>query len=137
MRVEPYLNFNGRCEEALQFYTRALGAEVMMMMRMNESPDPHPPGMVPPGSEEKIMHAALRVGDTTVMVSDGGCRGEAHFEGITLSLAVQDEASAQRYFGALADGGEVQMPLGKTFWTPNFGMVKDRFGVSWMINQMD
>lgn len=137
MRVEPYLNFNGRCEEALQYYTRALGAEVLMLIRMKESPEPHPPGMVPPGSEEKIMHGALRVGDTTVMVSDGGCGGEARFEGITLSLAVQDEASAQRYFGALADGGEVQMPLGKTFWTPNFGMVKDRFGVSWMINQMD
>lgn len=137
MRVEPYLNFNGRCEEALQFYTRALGAEVLMLMRMKESPEPHPPGMVPPGSEEKIMHASLRVGDTTVMVSDGGCGGEARFEGITLSLAVQDEASAQRYFGALADGGEVQMPLGPTFWTPNFGMVRDRFGVSWMINQMD
>jgi PhnB protein len=137
MRVEPYLNFNGRCEEALQFYTRALGAEVTMLMRMKDSPDPHPPGMVPPGSEEKVMHAALRVGDTTVMVSDGGCRGEANFEGITLSLAVQDEASAQRFFGALAEGGEVQMPLAKTFWTPNFGMVKDRFGVSWMINQMD
>ena len=102
-------------------------------MRFNESPDPPPPGMVPPGSENKVMHAAFRIGDTTVMASDGRCSGQSRFGGVSLSLSAPDEAAADRLFAALAEGGQVQMPLGKTFFSPRFGMVADRFGVSWMI----
>lgn len=135
MRIEPYLNFDGRAEEAIAFYRKALGAETEMLMRMKESPEPPPPGMVPPGAEDKVMHAALRIGATRLMLSDGPCRGTPIFQGVTLSLATSDLAAAARWFDALAaDGGEVQMPLAKTFWAPAFGMVKDRFGVSWMIN---
>jgi PhnB protein len=134
MKIEPYLFFEGRCEEAIEFYRKALGAEVLMLMRFKDSPDPPPPGMVPPGSEDKVMHAGLRVGDTTLMASDGRCSGEAGSKGVSLALTVPDAATADRLFAALAEGGQVQMPLGKTFFSPRFGMVADRFGVSWMIN---
>lgn len=134
MRVEPYLFFNGRCEEAVDFYKKALSAEVTMLMRFKDSPEPHPPGMVPPGSENKIMHVSLRVGETTVMASDGRCTGQTSFQGFSLSLAVANEAEAGRIFTALANGGQVQMPLGKTFWSSCFGMVADRFGVGWMVS---
>jgi PhnB protein len=133
MPIEPYLFFNGRCEEAIEFYKKALGAEVLMMMRFNESPEPHPPGMLPPGSENKIMHACMRIGDGSVMASDGRCTGQADFQGFSLSLTAANEADASRKFAALAEGGQVQMPLGKTFWSPCFGMVADRFGVGWMV----
>lgn len=133
MPVEPYLFFNGRCEEAVEFYKKALGAEVIMLMRFKESPEPPAPGMIPPGSENKIMHVSLRVGDTTVMASDGRCTGQTDFQGFSLSLTVANETEADRKFVALADGGQVQMPLGKTFWSPCFGMVADRFGVGWMV----
>ena len=134
MEVQAYLFFDGRCEEAVEFYKKALGAKVEMLMRFKESPDPPPPGMLPPGSENKIMHSCLRIGDTAVMASDGGCTGKASFQGFSLSLAVASAAEADRLWGALADGGTVQMPIGKTFWSPRFGMVTDRFGVSWMVN---
>jgi len=133
MLVEPYLFFEGRCEEAIEFYSRALGAEVTMLMRYADSPEPPPPGVLPPGSENKIMHASLRVGDTTVMASDGKCAGQAGFQGFSLSIAVPDEVQADKLFSALAEGGQVQMPLAKTFWSPRFGMLSDRFGISWMI----
>ena len=133
MRVEAYLFFNGRCEEAVEFYKKALGAEVAMLMRFKDSPEPHQPGMVPPGSENKVMHVSLRVGDTTVMASDGRCTGQTSFQGFSLSLAVANEREAERVFAALSEGGQVQMPLGKTFWSPCFGMVADRFGVGWMV----
>jgi PhnB protein len=133
MRVEPYLFFEGRCEEALEFYRRALDAEVTMLMRMKDSPDEQPPGMVPPGSENKVMHASFRVGQTNVMASDGRCSGKPSFQGFSLSLDAANEAEATRLFEALADGGQVQMPLAKTFFSPRFGMVADRFGVSWMV----
>ena len=133
MRVQPYLFFDGRCVEALDFYKSALGAEVTMLMRFKESPDPPPPGMVPAGSEDKVMHAALRIGEATVLASDGRCQGKPSFQGFSLSLTARDEAEADRLFGALAEGGQVQMPLGKTFFSPRFGMVTDRFGVSWMV----
>lgn len=132
--IEPYLFFNGRCDEALEFYKSALGAEVQMVMRFKESPDAPPPGMVPPGFEDKIMHANFRVGSTTIMASDGCSKEAPRFEGFSLSLAVGTEAEADRYFNALAEGGKVQMPLGKTFWSPRFGMLEDRFGIAWMIN---
>jgi PhnB protein len=134
MKVVPYLFFEGRCEEAIDFYRRGLGAEVTMLMRYKESPEPPPPGMIPPGSENKVMHASLRIGDTTVMASDGRCSGQPNFRGFSLSITVPDTASADRLFAGLAGGGRVQMPLGKTFWSPRFGMVADRFGVGWMIN---
>jgi PhnB protein len=134
MHVQPYLFFNGRCEEAIEFYKKTLGAEVAMLLRMKDSPEPARPGMVPPGSENKIMHTTFRIGDTTLMASDGRCEGQPNFQGFSLSVAVPNEAEADRVFAALADGGQVQMPLAKTFWSPRFGMVADRFGVSWMIS---
>jgi PhnB protein len=133
MQVTPYLFFDGRCEEAIDFYKKTLGAQVGMMMRFNESPDPHPPGMMPPGSENKIMHAALRIGDTTVMASDGHAKGQPKFEGFSLSLNAKNETEADRLFAALADGGQVRLPLTKTFFSPRFGMVADKFGMGWMI----
>jgi PhnB protein len=132
--IEPYLFFNGRCEEAVEFYRKALGGEVQMMLRYKESPEPLKPGMVPPGFEDKIMHASFRVGGTLVMASDGCSTDKAKFEGFTLALAVASEADADRIFNALASGGQVRMPLAKTFWSPRFGMVTDKFGVGWMVS---
>lgn len=133
MKVEPYLFFNGQCEAAIAFYQQALGAELVMQMRMDESPEPQPPGMVPPGFEHKIMHASLRIGETTLMLSDGNNATKANFQGFSLSIGAADAAQAQRFYDALANGGQIQMPLGKTFFSPCFGMVADRFGVSWMV----
>ena len=133
MLVQPYLFFEGRCEEALEFYGQALGAKVEMMMRYKESPEPCDPKMVPPGSENKVMHATFHVGDSTLMASDGGCSGKPNFGGVSLSLTVPSAEDAARLFQSLGEGGQVQMPLAKTFFSPSFGMVADRFGVSWMI----
>ena len=132
--IQPYLFFNGSCEQAIEFYRKVLGAEVEMMMRFKESPEPPPPGAVPAGFENKIMHASFRVGQTTVMASDGCSTDKANFEGFSLSLSVATEPEADRVFNALANGGQVKMPLTKTFWSPRFGMVEDRFGIGWMIN---
>ena len=132
--VQPYLFFNGNCEEAVEFYRKALGAEVQMMMRFKESPEPPQPGMVPPGFENKIMHTSFRIGETTLMASDGCAAEKANFQGFSLSLSVANEAEADRVFAALADGGKITMPLSKTFWSPRFGMLEDRFGVGWMIS---
>jgi len=134
MYVQPYLFFDGRCEEAVEFYKQALGAEVTILMRFKDSPEPPQPGMIPPGAEDKVMHANLRLGDTQVMVSDGRCSGQPSFQGFALSIAVTDVAEAERLFRALGEGGQVQMPLTTTFWSPHFGMLTDRFGVTWMIN---
>ena len=133
MQVQPYLFFDGRCEEAVEFYRKALGAEVTMLMRYKDSPEPPAPGMIPPGAETKVMHASLRFGDTTVLASDGHCGGHPSFQGFSLSLTAASDAEAKRLFAALADGGQVQMPLAKTFFASIFGMVADRFGVSWMV----
>lgn len=133
MPIEPYLFFEGRCEEALAFYRRALGAEVTSLMRNRESPEPHQPGALPPGSEDKVLHAVVRIGDTTLMVSDGRCSGKPVFQGFALTITAPDVARADEMFAALAEGGQVQMPLAKTFFSPRFGMVTDRFGVLWMI----
>ena len=133
MNVEPYLFFEGRCEEAIEFYRRALGAEVTALKRFKDSPEPPPPGMVPPGAENKVMHANFRIGDTTVMASDGRCTGKPSFEGFSLSIDAASDAEADRLFAALGDGGQVQMPMSKTFFSSRFGMVADRFGVSWMV----
>ena len=107
MKVQPYLFFDGRCEEAIEFYKKTLGAEVLMLMRFSDSPDPPPPGMVPPGSENKIMHSAMRIGETEVMASDGRCMGKPTFQGVSLSLDVASEAEADRLFNALGEGGQV------------------------------
>ena len=133
MQVQPYLFFDGRCEEALDFYKKALGAEVTMLVRFKESPEPHQPGMIPPGAENKVMHASFRLGEATVMASDGHCQEKPSFQGFSLSLTVPDEARTDKLFSALAESGRVEMPLMKTFWSPRFGMVTDRFGVMWMI----
>ena len=132
--VQVYLFFNGRCEEAIEFYRKTLGAQVDFTMRFKESPEPPQPGMVPPGFENKIMHCSFRIGETTVMASDGCEAGEVKFDGFSLSLTVPNKAEADRVFAALTEGGQVRMPLTKTFWSPYFGMVADRFGIGWMIN---
>jgi PhnB protein len=131
--IQPYLFFEGRCEEAIEFYKKALGAEVMVMLRFKDSPAPPPPGL-PPGSENKIMHSQLRIGQTVVMLGDGRCSGKAaSFQGFGLSLSLANEGEVDKAFKALAEGGQVQMPLEKTFFSPRFGMVIDRFGVMWMV----
>jgi PhnB protein len=132
MQVQPYLFFDGRCDEAAQFYQKVLGAEVIMLLRFKDSPEPHAPGLAP-GCEEKVMHMNLRIGDTTLLASDGNCKGTPDFQGFSLSLTVADADEAERVFAALSDGGQVQMPLTATFFSPRFGMVADRFGVSWMV----
>lgn len=131
--VQPYLFFNGNCEQAVEFYKKALGAEVEIMVRFKDSPEPPPPGMVPPGYENKVMHVSFRVGQTTVMASDGCETEKPKFEGFALSLSFETPAEVDRAFNALADGGEVKMPPTKTFWSPRFGMLTDRFGIGWMI----
>jgi PhnB protein len=133
MLVQPYVFFDGKCEEALNFYKTALDAEIIMMMRFKDSPVPAQPGMVPPGSENKIMHAAFRIGETTLMASDGECHGKPSFQGVSLSLTVANDAEAERVFSALTAGGQVRMPLTKTFFSSRFGMAADRFGVAWMV----
>jgi len=133
MKVEPYIFFEGRCEEALEFYKKVLGAEVTMLLRYSDSPEPVPAGMVPPGSEQKIMHCGFRIGDSTLNGSDGNCLGKPVFQGFSLTVTVPDVAKCNTVFAALAEGGEVKMPLSKTFFSPQFGMVTDKFGVGWMV----
>jgi PhnB protein len=130
--VLPYLFFDGCCEEAIEFYRRVLGAEVLMLMRFKDHPEPQQAGG-PPNSGDKIMHASIRIGQTTVMASDGRCQEKPSFQGFSLNISTPDNAMAEKLFAGLADGGQVQMPLAKTFFSPQFGMVADRFGVSWMI----
>jgi PhnB protein len=133
MQVQSYLFFDGRCEEALDFYKSALGIKVDMLMRFKDNPEPMKPGMCPPGAEDKVMHAAFRIGDSLVMASDGMAKGNPEFKGFSLSVDAASEAEADKLFAALGKGGQVQMPLGKTFFSPRFGMVADKFGVSWMV----
>lgn len=130
MQVQPYLFFDGRCEEAIEFYKKTLGAEVGMLMRWKDSPDK---SMCTAANEDKVMHASLRIGEARVMASDGRNAGNPEFKGFALSLNAKDEADASQLFNALSDGGQVTMPLGKTFFSPSFGMVADKFGMHWMI----
>ncbi|MES2192480.1 MAG: VOC family protein [Pseudomonadota bacterium] len=139
MQVQPYIFFEGRCEEALNFYKTALKAEVTMLMRFKDNPEPQnsSEGCGPDASKippDSVMHASFKIGDTDMMASDGMSSGQAEFRGITLSLNPTSEAEARRIFAALSEGGKVNMPLGKTFFSPLFGMVADKFGVSWMVN---
>jgi PhnB protein len=130
MNLQPYLFFDGKCEEALDFYKRAVGAEPKMLMRFKDTPDQ---SMVSPGSHDKIMHAQIRIGDTTVLMSDGRCLGKPDFQGFALTISAKSEAEADKLFGALGEGGQVTMPLAKTFFSPRFGMLTDKFGVGWMV----
>jgi PhnB protein len=131
MHVQPYLDFNGRCDEALEFYKKAIGAKIGMVMRWKDSPDK---SMCTPQNADKVMHSQFQIGDTVVMASDGRLSGQPTFKGIMLSISAANEAEADRVFNGLADGGQVHMPLGKTFFSPRFGMVADKFGVGWMVN---
>lgn len=130
--VRSYLSLNGRCEEALAFYAKAIGAKVEMVLRFDESPEPMPAGMLPPGFEKKVMHSEFRVGDTVIMASDG-CGHGAPLSGFSLAIIMPTEDAVNRSFAALAEGGQVTMPLARTFWSPRYGMVTDKFGVAWML----
>ena len=136
--VQPYLFFNGRCDEALEFYRKTLGAEVEMLMRFKDSPEPPQEGQEGCGGgkidPDKVMHSSFRIGNTTVMASDGRCTGATNFQGFSLSIAPKTEAEADRIFAALSEGGKVEMPLTKTFWSAKFGMLEDKFGIGWMVN---
>ena len=131
MKVQPYINFAGRCEEALAFYKKSIGAEVTGLMRWKENPDG---GMQPPpGWEDKVMNAMFRIGETDLMADDGMSPTTPEFKGMTLALSAASDADTQRLFDALTEGGTVQMPLAKTFWTSSFGMLQDKFGIPWMV----
>lgn len=132
MLIQPYLFFDGRCEEALDFYGRAIGAQVLNLKRYKDNPEPGSAGPNPPDGN-KIMHASMRIGDSTVMASDGMCSGQTDFRGFSLTLETADDAEASRRFKALAEGGEITLPLARTFFASSFGMLRDRFGVNWMV----
>ena len=130
MQVQPYLSFEGRCDEAIEFYKKAIGAKVDMVMCFKDAPDQ---SMVSPGNADKVMHAAIHAGDTQLLMSDGRCTGGPNFSGISLALSAGSDADAEQMFNALADGGKVNMPMAKTFFSSRFGMCNDKFGVGWMV----
>jgi len=130
MQVQSYLFFDGRAEEAIEFYKKAVGAKVTMLMRNKESPDQ---SMCKPGAENKVLHAYMNIGETGVMLSDGHNTGKPNFQGFALSIATKTEAEADKLFNALAEGGKVTMPQAKTFFSARFGMLADKFGMNWMI----
>jgi PhnB protein len=132
MKVQAYISYRGRCEEALKFYKKSLGAEITGLMRWKESPDATM--KAPPGFDEKVMNASLRIGDTLLMADDSPGEAPSEYKGLTLAIEVADDAEAQRVFTALVEGGKVTMALTKTFWTSSFGMLTDQFGVPWMVN---
>jgi PhnB protein len=133
MLIEPYLMFNGRCDEAIGLYTKALGAELTFKMKYSEAPEACPEGAIPADWNDKVMHCSMKVGETTIMMSDGNSAEAPKFKGVSLTVVVDDEAHADRVFSGLGEGGSVVMPLGETFFSPRFGMVNDKFGVSWMV----
>jgi PhnB protein len=133
MKIEPYLNFDGRCEEAFKFYEQAVGAKAEMVLRFSDSPEPCPEGMIAPGSENKIMHMSMLIAGTRILASDCSCAGTTTFSGVSLAYSVDAEADADKVFNALAEGGKVEMPLGKTFFSPRFGTLVDKFGLAWTI----
>ena len=135
MKVQAYISFGGRCEEALEFYKKSVGAEVTSLMRWKESPDAAM--KPPPGFEEKIMNTAFRIGETQLMADDGMSSRQTEIKGMSLVIEVADDAEAKRVFTALGEGGTVTMPLMKTFWTSSFGVLNDKFGVPWMVNVQD
>jgi PhnB protein len=131
--VRPYLFFDGRCDEAIAFYRESVGAEVQMLMRFKDHPEPQGQAAIPPGGGEKVMHAELRIGETVIFVSDGRCLGQPSFQGFGLALTARDDAEAAKVFAALGKDGKVTMPLAKTFFSSSFGMLADRFGITWMV----
>jgi PhnB protein len=130
MQVQPYLFFGGRCDEALDFYKKAIGADVKTLMRFKDAPDQ---SMVSPASEDNVMHAQMQIGDTTVLASDGRCLGKPNFQGFSLAVSAKSEAEAEKMFSTLGEGGQVTMPMAKTFFSPRFGILADKFGVDWMV----
>ena len=130
MEVQAYLFFEGRCQEAIDFYRAVLGAEAVMQMAFKDSPVPT---SQPAQSDDKVMHACVKIGDSQIFMSDGMCGGAPSFQGFSLSLLLKDDAEAARIFTALGEGGSVTMPLGKTFFASSFGMLKDKFGIGWMV----
>jgi PhnB protein len=130
MNVQPYLFFDGKCDEALEFYKAAVGAQPKMLMRFKEAPDQ---SMISPGAENKVMHAQVQIGDATVLMSDGRNTGNTNFKGFALTITAKNESEADKIFNALAAGGQITMPLGKTFFSPRFGVLTDKFGVGWMV----
>ena len=130
MQVQPYLFFDGRCDEALEFYKNAVGAKVGMLMRFKDAPEQT---QCNPGSENKVMHASFEIGDTMVLASDGRNSGQPKFDGFSLAVSANSEAEVEQMFNALGEGGQVTLPLTKTFFSPKFGMLADKFGVHWMI----
>jgi PhnB protein len=130
MQVQPYLFFDGRCDEAIEFYKSNLGATVEMVMRFKDAPDQ---SRISPSSKDKVMHASFKIGETTVMASDGNNTGKPEFKGFSLAVTAKDDADAERIFKALGEGGQVRMPMEKTFFASRFGMLADKFGVGWMI----
>jgi PhnB protein len=130
MKVETYLFFNGRCEEALEFYQKALGAKIVNKMRFSDSPDK---SQCAPGTLDKIMHATFSIGETQLMASDGRCEGQPKFEGMSLTIGVKSPEEAEKLFKAIGEGGQVQVPMMETFFATRWGMVADKFGVSWMV----
>jgi PhnB protein len=130
MPIQPYLFFEGRADEAIEFYKKTLGAKVEMSMRFKDAPDQ---SMISPGSADKVMHAAIKIGDAVLLMSDGRNSGKANFQGFSLTLYAKDAPEADKLFNALVEGGEVRMPLDKTFFSPRFGMLADKFGVGWMV----
>lgn len=133
MQVQPYLFFDGRCDEAIAFYRDSVGAEVKVLMRFKDHPEPEGRAAIPPGGAEKVMHAELRIGETAIFASDGKCLGQPDFQGFGLALTARDDAEAARLFAALGKDGKVTMPLAKTFFSSSFGMLADRFGITWMV----
>jgi PhnB protein len=131
IQVQPYLFFNGNCEEALEFYKSTVGATVDFMMRYKESPQLDK--TMPPNFDDKVMHVTFRIGDSTLMAADD-CMSQRKFDGFSLSLSGANEAEAKKFFDALSAGGRVDMPLTKTFWSPCFGMLTDKFGIGWMVS---
>lgn len=130
MNIQPYLFFDGRCEEAIEFYKKAVGAKVEALMRWKDNPDQ---SMTKPDNADKVMHSAFKVGDATLLASDGEGKGKPDFKGFSLTLYAKDEAEADKLFTALGDGGKVTMPMSKTFFSPKFGMLSDKFGLGWMV----
>ena len=131
--ITPYLFFNGRCDEAIEFYKAALDAEIEYIMRFDESPEPLPDGTLPPNFDKKIMHATITVRGVKLMVSDG-CAEELEFLGFRLAISEPTEEQARATFRALAESGTVDIPIGPTFWSPCYGMVTDKFGMPWMVS---
>lgn len=130
MQIQPYVFFDGRCEEALEFYQQSVGAEIGMLLRYRDNPDP---STNPPGAEDNIMHGEMRIGESTVLVSDGHCGGSPTFEGFALTLIAKSVEESERLYKALEEGGQVLVPLGKSFFSPSFGMLTDQFGVMWLV----